>query len=66
MDCKIGDIMGREYAVSIPEKNLVCRVRNFVIGNLFYQVMYVGPTGAETADRLTAFLNSFKLIQAAS
>jgi len=41
-------------------------VRNFVIGNRFYQVMYVGPTGAETADRLTAFLNSFKLIQAAS
>ena len=65
---QLGDVKGLEIVADIPSKDpkvpanaSVARVRFFVVGDRLYQVMYIGPTGTETASKAVAFLDSFRL-----
>ncbi len=58
--CSNFNTSGREYIIDIPDKKLVCRVRYFIVGDRFYQDMYVGPPGTEFTPKTNAFLDSFR------
>jgi hypothetical protein len=60
---KSGDIFGRECIVDYPEIKTVIRYRLFLLGNRCFQVGYTGPSGTETNDAVTAFLNSFHVLR---
>lgn len=64
--CKSGDATGMEYLINIPDKKLVCKVRYYIVGNRFYQVMYVGSPGTESGAPVLGFLDSFRVLPAAS
>jgi hypothetical protein len=59
---QLGGVDGREFFVDMPAK-AAAHIRFFIVGDRFYQVMYVGPAGQENSPGALAFLNSFRLLR---
>jgi hypothetical protein len=62
-DFKLGDIVGRDVIIDVPEKKTVVHVRFFLVQARLHQAMYCGPTDSENGPDATAFLNSFRLLR---
>jgi hypothetical protein len=55
-------LRGREFFARMPSGNTL-RQRLYLIGNRFYQTIYVGPPGSETDPAVEAFLGSFRVVR---
>lgn len=53
---------GREVLTLLPD-NAVMLQRLFQVGNRFYQALYAGPAGTETAADVETFMESFQLLK---
>jgi hypothetical protein len=55
-------VRGREFLARMPSGNTL-RQRLFLVGNRFYQTIYVGPPGSEAEPDVEAFLASFRVVR---
>jgi hypothetical protein len=55
-------LQGREFFARMPSGNTL-RQRLFLVGNRFYQNIYVGPPGSEVEPAVEAFLASFRVVR---
>ena len=55
-------LRGREFLARMPSGNML-RQRLFLIGNRFYQTIYVGSPGSEVEPAVEAFLASFRVVR---
>lgn len=60
----LADFPGRDAIIDTPNDKTVMHLRAFLVGNRFYQVLYVGKAGTEDSKDCLEFLNSFTLIAA--
>jgi hypothetical protein len=58
----LDSLRGREFFARMPSGNTL-RQRLFLIGNRFYQTIYVGPAGSEADAAVEAFLASFRVVR---
>ncbi len=61
-ECKLGDLTGMDLVVDAPQQKEVAHARYFIVGDRFFQEIFVGPPGAESGKEALAFLDSFRLL----
>lgn len=62
MPYTLANYTGREALIDVIADKTVMHMRNFIVGNRFYQVLYLGPAGSEQSKECLEFLNSFTFI----
>ena len=60
---QLGDIKGWEFTFAENKGAFSGRARFYLVGDRFYQVVYMGPTNTEGGEKSLHFLDSFRLLR---
>ncbi len=59
---QLGDVRGWAFTSLSKDGKLSSHGRYYLVGDRFYQVVFMGPKGSDTGEKCLHFLNSFRLL----
>ena len=60
---QLGDIKGWDFTSLAKDGKLAGHGRFYLVGDRFYQVMYMGSKDSENSEKCLHFMNSFRLLR---
>jgi hypothetical protein len=62
-ECQLGDVKGWEFTSLTKDGKLASHGRYYLVGDRFYQVVYMGRKDSENSEECRHFLDSFRLLR---
>jgi hypothetical protein len=60
---QLGDLAGWQFISRTKDGKLSTHVRYYLVGERFYQLIFIGPKGSDTGEKCLHFLDSFRLLR---